>query len=71
MLTDQQIEMLTDQQLRAKLKRLERRWCRLSWRLEDRLPSTLDPQKHNKLVELSKKLSKLESEYFKRDARKG
>ena len=28
MLTDYQIEMLSDEQVRAKLKRLEKRWCR-------------------------------------------
>ena len=69
MLTDHQIEMLSDQQLRAKLKRLERRWCRLSWRLDDRLYGDL--QKQNKFVELNKRLNKLEGEYFKRSEKEG
>ena len=62
MLTDYQIEMLSDQQLRAKVKRLEKRWCRYQGG---------DPQKYNKFVELNKRLNKLEGEYFKRETRKG
>ena len=62
MLTDYQIEMLNDEQLNAKIKRLSRRWCRYQGG---------DPQKYNKFVELNKRLNKLESEYFKRETRKG
>ena len=64
MLTDHQIEMLSDEQLRAKRKRLGRRWCRLPF-------SYGDPQKRKKFVELNKKLERLDKEYFKRETRKG
>ena len=64
MLTDYQIEMLTDEQLRAKMKRLEKRWCR--WPFKQR-----STKNENKFVELNKRLKKLDNEYFKRETRKG
>ena len=64
MLTDNQIEMLTDQQLNAKIKRLSRRWCRHSF-------SGGDPQKREKFFELDRRLNRLETEYLKREEKGG
>ena len=64
MLTDNQIGMLSDEQLNAKRKRLGRRWCRWPF-------GSSDLQKREKFVELNKKLERLDKEYFKRETRKG
>ena len=60
MLTDHQIEMLSDEQLNAKRIRLGRRWCRWPF-------GSSDLQKREKFVELNKRLNRLDKEYFERE----
>ena len=58
-MTDSQIEMLSDQQLYAKMRRLGKRWTKITF-------SHASPEKMERYIQLTKKLNRLDKEYLKR-----